>query len=76
MSKRIKTTDKLSKICEQLFARLLPQIMPTKGIVGKDNITFMIVKFKRNNQKKISSKESIFESLKSTYSQNQNLKRN
>jgi hypothetical protein len=48
----IKTTDKLSKICEQLFTRLLPPIMSTKGIVGKDNITYMIVKFERNNQKK------------------------
>jgi protein phosphatase 1G len=74
VTKRIKTSDKLSKICEQLFARLLPQVMPTKGIIGKDNMTFMIVKFERNNQKKIGSKESIFESLKSTYSQNQNLK--
>jgi serine/threonine protein phosphatase PrpC len=67
VAKRIKTTDKLSKICEQLFARLLPQVMPTKGIVGKDNMTFMIVKFERNNQKKIGSKETIstgFDSIK------------
>jgi protein phosphatase 1G len=49
VAKTIKTSDKLSKICEQLFARLPPQLMPTKGIVGKDNMTFVIVKFKQNN---------------------------
>ncbi len=59
VAKTIKTTDKLSKIFEQSFARLLPQVMPTKGIVGKDIMTFTIVKFKRNNQKKIGSKETI-----------------
>jgi spore maturation protein SpmA len=67
VAKRIKTTDKLSKICEQLFDRLLPQVMPKKEVAGKD-ITFMIVKFERINQNKIGSKESIFQSLKSTYS--------
>jgi serine/threonine protein phosphatase PrpC len=56
---RIQTTDKLSTICEELFARLLPQVIPTKGIVGKDNMTFMIVKFERQNEKKIVSKEPI-----------------
>jgi hypothetical protein len=59
VAKRIKTTDKLSKICEQLFARLVPQVMPTKGTAGKDNMTLMIVKFERTNQKKIGSKETI-----------------
>jgi serine/threonine protein phosphatase PrpC len=59
VAKTIKTSEKLSKICEQLFARLPPQFMPTKGIVGKDNMTFVIVKFKLNNQKKICSKETI-----------------
>jgi hypothetical protein len=52
VDKRIKTTDKLSKICEKLFTRVLPPIMSTKRIVGKDNMTFIIVKFERNNQKK------------------------
>jgi serine/threonine protein phosphatase PrpC len=50
VAKRIKTTDKFSKICEELFARLQLQVMPTKGIVRKDNMTFIIVKFKRKNQ--------------------------
>jgi hypothetical protein len=68
MVKTIKTTDKLLKICEQLFTRVLPPVMPTMEIVDKDNMTFIIVKFERNNQKKIGSKESIFQSLKSTYS--------
>jgi serine/threonine protein phosphatase PrpC len=68
MVKTIKTTDKLLKLCEQLFTRVLPPVMPTKEIVGKDNMIFMIVKFERNNQKKIGSNESIFQSFKSPYS--------
>jgi hypothetical protein len=59
VAKTIKTTDKLSKICEQLFARLLPQVMPTKGAAGRDNMTFIIVKFERTNQKKIGSERTI-----------------
>jgi protein phosphatase 1G len=53
VTQRIQTSDKLSTICEELFARLLPQVMPTKGIVGKDNMTLMIVKFERQIEKKI-----------------------
>ncbi len=49
VAKTIKITDKLWKICEQLFTRVLQLVIYVKGIVGKDNITFMIVKFERNN---------------------------
>jgi hypothetical protein len=33
--------------------------MPMKGTAGRDKITFVIVKFKRTNQKKIGCKETI-----------------
>jgi protein phosphatase 1G len=59
VAKTIKTSDKLSKICEQLFARILPKVMPKKRAAGKDNMTFMIVKFERTNQKNIGFKGSL-----------------
>jgi protein phosphatase 1G len=59
VAERIKTTYKLSEICEQLFTRILPEVMPAEGAAGKDNMTFMIVKFERINQKTIGSKETI-----------------
>jgi serine/threonine protein phosphatase PrpC len=59
VAKTIKKSDKLSKICEQLFARLLPQVMPKKGAAGRDNMTLMIVKFERTNQENIGSKKTV-----------------
>jgi hypothetical protein len=56
--KTIKTSDKLSKICEQLFAWILPKVMPKKRAAERD-ITFMILKFERTNQRKICCKETI-----------------
>jgi serine/threonine protein phosphatase PrpC len=71
LAKGIKKTDKLSKICEQLFARLLPQVMPKKGAAGRDNMTLMIVKFERTNQNPFTS-----QAVKEKSPQNQNQKSN
>ena len=36
----------LNKICEEIIRQILPATMPEKGIVGKDNMTVMIVRTK------------------------------
>jgi serine/threonine protein phosphatase PrpC len=74
LAKGIKKTDKLSKICEQLFARLLLQVMPTKGAAGRDNMTLLTVNFERTNQKKISSKETTSTGLDTSQDRESNEK--
>ncbi|XP_054155618.1 protein phosphatase 1G-like [Oppia nitens] len=49
VNKRIPRIKRLSKICEEVFKQILPTTaMPTHGIAGKDNMTFLIVKFEPN----------------------------
>ncbi|CAG2117743.1 unnamed protein product [Medioppia subpectinata] len=45
VSRRTTKHKQLSKICEEVFAQILPKEMPKHGIIGKDNMTFLIVKF-------------------------------
>ncbi|KAI2811580.1 hypothetical protein RDWZM_003658 [Blomia tropicalis] len=42
--KRIKT-KKLSSITEEIADKILPKVMPTSGIKGKDNMTIVIIRF-------------------------------
>ncbi|XP_054156423.1 protein phosphatase 2C 1-like [Oppia nitens] len=49
VNKRIPRVKRLSKICEEVFKQILPTTaMPIHGIAGKDNMTFLIVKFEPN----------------------------
>lgn len=52
VNKRIKV-KKLNQITEEIIQKVLPKEMPESGIKGKDNMTFVLVKFHR---KKSSSK--------------------
>ena len=67
VNKRITKVRPLSKICEQIFNQIIPKVMPKRGIIGKDNMTILIVKFEGGAEaqgakavKKIRSKESVF----------------
>ena len=44
VNRRLPKVKRLSKICEEVFKQILPNVMPKRGIIGKDNMTFMIVK--------------------------------
>lgn len=41
LAKKIKP---LSKICEEVIRQILPKVMPKRGIIGKDNMTLMVIK--------------------------------
>jgi serine/threonine protein phosphatase PrpC len=45
VARRMIRVRPLSKVCEEVFAQILPKEMPAHGIIGKDNMTFVIVKF-------------------------------
>ena len=63
VNKRITKVKALSKICEEVFSQILPKVMPKRGIIGKDNMTFLIVKFNVGESKSLkreNSKESVF----------------
>lgn len=45
VDQRLKMKKQLASITEEMIHHILPNIMPTSGVKGKDNMTFIIVRF-------------------------------